>query len=475
MSKISHYVDLHRTSRSKFMSIADYNKKYNANLPVNKVAEAAFHADLRRKRRMMFPVRETALYPLARELGSTGEKAPRRTISRSMRRRPEVLPCGHKSKKKCDCDDTDKPVRRVGMKLSNISISRPKAAPIVAPVVRSTSTHMIDTRRAPMKAPSGHNNNDKKQRNGNKHPKGRGHERHSLGGRSHESKANKSSIKMSSVDDHGTFSASDAKAFYNKINPDFLKEHDIAEVVSNWNKAPVADILNSIRAKYGIAPKDIWDMDSVQSFYEHYDPDFLAQNNLHEVMNDWTNVQPSVLKSLLTDRYGSFPTEPFKTVNWTPAAVTEYYNEVFPAKLQQETPREIIAGWNKYSVEEVMAACKTRYGVAPTPVNYVAPQSDVQSHVELYKRQLEDSGEHFDATKILHFVPTNVAFSEFSSHATKFKASAARFLIDGVKGPYKMFNSEYKTFKSINSDDVKTVMKAVKQNKSGDFFIRVTE
>ena len=474
MSKITEYVNLHRTSRSKFLSIADFNQQYNANLPVNKVAEASFHADLRRKRRMMFPVRETALYPIARELGRAGvvgEKAsrsaaPRRMISRSMRRRPEALPCGHKSKKKCDCDDEDKPVRRVGMKLSNISISRPKAAPIAAPVIPST-THMIDTRRAPTKAPSGHNNNDKKQRKGNKHPKGSGHQRHSLGGRHAVS---------SPAEEPGAFSVSDAKAFYMQFKPEFLEENDIHEVVQEWNKESANVVMDSIRAKYGQAPKDLWSVDDVRAFYSHYDSDFLSDNNLNDVMNGWTDTEPALLKSLLTERYGSCPAEPFKTVNWTPSIVTQYYNEVFPAKLQQETPRDIIAGWNKYSIEEVMSACKSRYGVAPTPVNYVAPKAaEVESHIESYKRMLEDSGAHFDATKILHFVPTNVAFGDFASHATKFKASAARFLIDGVKGPYKMFNSEYKTFSSINSDDVNTVMKAVKQNKSGDFFIRVTE
>lgn len=477
MSKISQsvnkYVNIHRQSRTRFMSIADFNKQYNANLPVNKVAEAAFHSDLRRKRRMMFPVRSSALYPIARdlELGPPSAKPKSSKFSIRPRRQKSKKPfsCNEcKAVEPCDCKENAAaaPIRRVGMKLSNISISRPKAIEKrshAAPVSLNVSTKIHS-------APAGLNNHKGKQREGNKHPKGRGHERRSHGGRR---AVESSSVTLEATDNHGTFNTQDAKVFYQKINPEFLKSHNIEDVVSAWNKAPLGDLLQSIRSKYGQAPKDMWTMKDVKSFYQHYDPEFLGQNNLHKVMNDWVAVEPAMLKSLLTERYGSCPGEPFKKVNWTPAIVTKYYNEVFPAKLQQETPQEIIQGWNKYSVEEVMSACKGRYGVAPQPVDYVEPVAE--SHVELYKRQLEDSGSHFDATKIIHFVPTNSKFADFSSHAAKFKSSAARFLIDGIKGPYKMYNGDYKTFQSINSEDVKTVMRAVKQNKSGNFFIRVEE
>jgi hypothetical protein len=55
------------------------------------------------------------------------------------------------------------------------------------------------------------------------------------------------------------------------------------------------------------------------------------------------------------------------------------------------------------------------------------------------------------------------------------KGSAARLLIDGKMGPFKMFNKQYKTFKSVNIEDVNAVMRAIKQNRTGDFFIRVEE
>ncbi len=498
MSKISQYVNLHRKSRTTFMSISDFNKKFDASLPENKVAETAFHADVRRKRRMMFPLRGS-LYPLARELGlqesvpSVSTKKSSRFSMRPRRSRVSAVStkvsspvssssvlCNHKSGN-CSCNDEDKdkasvPVRRLGMKLNNISISRPKVTPPRPEIpsvmkAKDSNPHMNHARKHTV-AQGGHSAKSRskgKQRNGNRHPSGKGH--------MNKNKAVSvgENIKVQAIDNHDTFTSVDAKNFYEKHMPEFLKSHDISEVVSNWNKAPLNVLMTSIRNKYGIAPKDLWSVSDVKSYYEHYDPDFLQHNEVHAVMTDWISVEPSILRSLLSEKYGSCPGEPFIKVNWTPAIVTEYYTRVFPAKLQQETPEEIVSDWNKHSVETVMNACKSRYGVAPIPQGYEAP-SELPSEdnvIDRYKRALEESGEHFDATKILHFVDINGSFGDFSSSASKLKSSTARFLIDGIKGPYKMFNNEYVTFKSISSEDVNNVMRAIKNNRSGDFFIRV--
>ena len=467
MSQISRYVNIHRNSRTKFLSIADFNRRYNGNLPENREVEKAFFNDLKKKRSMMFPVRSSALYPIAKKLNATETVSKRSKFS--MRRRSKVVPdCSDCKLSPCECDDT--PVRNVGMRLSNISISKSSVPTQMSIPIKQQELSHGPQRSKLVKAPGGLRKTSN-QREGRQTHAGHtgGHKRHAHGHHVVDS----SVITMKSTDNHATFSASDAKSFYSKANPEFLESHDIHEVVSAWNKAPIQDLLQSIRSKYGIAPKDQWSMEDVKAFYNHYEPDFLKSNNLHSVMNDWINVEPQMLKAMITERYGSCPGEPFKKINWNAQIVENYYNDVYPAKLQDKTSQEVVQEWNKFTVEEVMAACKSRYGVAPIPVDYEEPVAE--SHVERYRRQLEASDEHFEATKLLHFVPTNVSFGEFSSHAAKFKSSAARFLIDGKLGPYKMYNSEYKTFRSINASDVNNVMKAVKQNRSGDFFIRVTE
>lgn len=482
MSKISQYVNLHRKSRTKFVSIGEFNSMYNANIPENKSVEAKFHADVRRKRRQMFPVRGS-LYPIARELGIESASAPASSTKRSkfsMRPRRSRIAVSQAHGDDCDCHECDKeepmapaavaPVRRLGMKLNNISISRPNIVPPRPEIPKVMNA--VDSRRKHTVAQGGHSAASRskgKQRSGNRHPKGKGHMNKN---RVVPESSVGVNMEVRATEDHGTFTALDAKQFYQKHMPEFLETHDIGEVVQNWNKAPVDVLLASIRSKYGIAPKDQWTVSEVQSYYEHYDPEFLKNNDINSVMTDWSAVEPSVLRNLLTKKYGSCPGEPMKVVHWNTEIVSQYYSKIYPAKLQQESPEEIVADWNRHPVETIMEACKSRYGVAPVPLNY-EPAAVEESHVEKYKRALEDSGEHFDATKILHFVPCNERIREFSSHASKLKSSTARFLIDGLKGPYKMFNGEYRTFKSINAKDVKTVMRAIKNNKSGNFFIRV--
>lgn len=524
MSKIKQYVNVHRRSRTKFMSIAEFNKEYDADLPSNKVAEAAFHAALRRQRRMTgIPVRGQ-IYPLARELGleDAPAAAPKGTSSkfsmrsrRSKKMKSRRMNCGCNAMDDCSHavstrsvrrttaaaevpepaveepaaipDVQEAPVKRMGMRLSKINISRPSRSlnrtNIRPPVPeKPKALNAIDERRKHTAAWPNHHN---KQREGSKHPKGRGHMRHSHGNRHkavpEPAASMETSLEVDAVEDHGTFSIQDAREFYQKVSPEFLDGHDLNDVVSAWNKAPLHILLPQIRAKYGQAPHDQWSLENVKAFYNHYDPEFLRNNEVHSVMNDWAECEPHLVEKGIRGKYGSVPGEPFVVVNWTPSIVEDYYNEVYPAKLQEMTADEIIMDWNRYSVERVMEACKSRYGRAPIPQNFEAAAAapaavaSTESHIEQYKRALEDSGEHFDATKVLHFVPTNVEFGEFTSHASKLKSSTIRFLIDGVKGPFKMFNGDYKTFKSFNKKDMIAAVNAIKSKKSGDFFIRVEE
>ena len=507
MSMINKYVNIHRRSRTKFMSIADFNSEYNANLPSDREVEAAFHSDVRKRRRMTgVPVRG-ALYNIARELGV--EEAPRASTAsrgkfsmrpRRMRSTGSEINMKHKKKGKgshkmdCSCNDCDSvretpvstqgeapaaPVRRMGMRLSKINISRPvrmKASTNIQPPVPEKPNVMnaIDDRRRPQSYP--HFGEKHKHKPGHPSAKG-GHKRHSHGG--HKAVPDQGSMKVNAVEPHDTFTVQDAREFYEKHAPEFLETHNLRDVVQKWNCAPLELLMPKIRARYGQAPLDLWSLADVKAFYRHYDPQFLEENNLHAVMTEWSQVEPSIVERGIRGKYGSVPGEPFKVVHWTPTNVTQYYNEVYPAKLQEMSPEEIIADWNRYPVDKVMAACKSRYGKPPMPDNYSAPQmaaNDIEdTHIDMYKRALEDSAEHFDATKILHFVPTNRAFGDFSSHAMKMKGSAARLLIDGKMGPFKMFNKQYKTFKSVNIEDVNAVMRAIKQNRTGDFFIRVEE
>ena len=475
MSKISHYVSLHRRSRTKFLSISDYNSKYNASIPENKAVEAAFHSDLRRKRKMMFPPR--GLYPIARELGIEKAAPVSKTLRSRARSRMSKLAsspmmCDHSTP--CSCLDReeaveDTPVRRVGMKLNNISISRSMVPPVPE---KPSVLHAIDARRKHQSHP--HFDKAHRQRHSSRsHPSKGGHHQLGPGGRRKAIPA-APETEFTETSNHETFTTADVRAFYNKINPEFLETKDLNEVVSGWNRAPLNGLMQSIREKYGIAPRDLWSVDDVKAYYNHYNPDFLKTNNVHEVMTEWLSVEPSVLQENMRLRWGSLPGEPFKKVHWTPQIVVDYYSEVFPAKLQKSTPEDIIQDWNRYSVEKVRSACESKYGLAPTPQGYTEPSA--VSPIEMYKRELENSATSFDATKVLHFVPMDCNFSEdFHSHASKFKSSVARFLIDGIKGPYKMMSGEYKTFSAINKDDVGKVLRAIKQNKSGDFFIRVEE
>ena len=522
MSKLNQYINVHRRSRNKFMSIDDFNREYDADLPSNKAAEAAFHAALRRQRRMTgIPVRGS-IYPLARELGIEQETAEPKRMSgkfsmrsrRSKKAKSRRMNCGCNAMDDCTHAVSTKsvrrpaavaapkvepeeveaipkiknaPVKRMGMRLSKINISRPSRSinrtNIRPPVPeKPKALNAIDERRKHTAAWPNHHN---KQREGSKHPKGRGHMRHSHGSRRKavpepEESSLATSMELDAVEDHGTFSVNDARKFYQEVQPEFLEQHDLNDVVSAWNKASLQLLLPQIRAKYGQAPRDLWSLKDVQAFYKHYDPEFLRNNEIHSVMNDWAECEPKLIENSLRGKYGSVPGEPFVAVNWTPAIVVDYYNEVYPAKLQEMSPDEIIMDWNRHSVERVMEACKARYGKAPIPQNFESKPVPVaaaskESHIDLYKRALEDSGEHFDATKVLHFVPTNVEFGDFTSHASKMKSSTIRFLIDGVKGPFKMFNGEYKTFKSFNKQDMITAVNAIKSKKSGDFFIRVEE
>lgn len=499
MSKIKEYVNVHRRSRSVFMSIADFNEQYGADLPSNKSVEAKFHNDVRRRRRMTgVPVRG-ALFPIARELGLESASVPSSSLRskskfsmRSRRRRkcavdapaevqqaaavPVSAPavCDHSVPCSCNAVEGSAPVRRMGMKLKNINISRPSRAvgrTNIAPLssrrpVKTVAHGVPHAGSKKLKAPRTHDN---KQRKGSRHPKGRGYAPKAV--------PDETAMYVEPVEEHDTFTVSEARAFYEKHAPEFLKTHDLQAVVDAWNKAPIEQLLPSIRAKYGQAPGDIWSVKDVKAFYAHYDSNFFVENELHSVLNKWAMTDESIIRQKIKGRYGTLPGEPVKAIHWTPEIVEQYYNEVYPAKLQSMTPEEIVSDWNRYSVEKVMSACESKYDKAPQPLNY-KPATAVarpSSHISAYKRALEDSGEHFDATKILHFVPTNGNVEDFSSYASKMTSSHARSLIDGTLGPYKMFSGEYKSFRAIDADDVNTVLKSIKKNKSGNFFIRVEE
>ena len=62
---------------------------------------------------------------------------------------------------------------------------------------------------------------------------------------------------------------------------------------------------------------------------------------------------------------------------WTAEAVENYYNNVCPTKIKNEAPADIAKNWNGYTVDEVVTACKKRYGIAPPVPKAESPPFEV--------------------------------------------------------------------------------------------------
>ena len=507
MSKIRQYIDIHRKSRKEFMSIADFNRKFKATLPENASVEKEFHNDIRKKRRIAFPVRGN-LYDIEAKLGLATREA-----RRSLATAPRAISVKHRKgrncgcKMACDCSETDSSaskiatsmrpsMRRSNMKLRIRSAKRavstseaPKTpsalaqSEVMPEQISSESISMHEVEAPVVNA------------------KHMGHKRYHKHGKHKESERNRPSLRphhvgkgtgiprhniieeaepirevssestvlkapmMENVEEH--FSVREAAEFYAEHNPEYLDDHDIEEEVRKWNSVNPDYVLAQLRNAYRIAPGDHWTIDDVTSFYNRVDPQFLEDHDVNVVMDRWRDVERNEIEDKLMQKYASLPdTDP----TWTPQVVEDYYLHVNPKKLDT-TPAYVIANeWNQYSREETIKACMEQYGVAPGQT--VAFE---ESPVEQYQRELRESGQTFNATKLIHFVPKSGRWdaSNFASHCAKMKKSYFEIMAEHGTGPFKMLDGSRKTFKSINRADVKKMFKGVKANRGGHFFIEV--
>jgi len=500
MSKIRQYIDIHRKSRKEFMSIADFNRKFKAALPENAGVEKQFHADIRKKRRVAFPVRGN-LYDIEAKLGLA-----KREARRSLANAPRAIAVKNRKGKRCGClsecdhdtiQQTNVPVsmrpamRRSNMKLRIRSAKRavstmeaPKTPSAIEVAPAAVSSESIELHEAPIvnanhmghKRYHKHGKHKESERN---RPslkphhvgKGTGIPRHNvikeaepIRAISNESTTLKAPM-MESAEEN--FSVQEAAEFYAEHNPEYLEDHDIEEEVRKWNSVNPGYVLAQLRNAYRVAPGDHWSIDDVKSFYNRVDPSFLDDHDVNVVMDRWRDVERNEIEEKLMQKYASLPdTDPA----WTPQVVEDFYLHVNPKKLDSTPAYAIANEWNQYSREETIKACMEQYGVAPGQT--VAFE---ESPVEQYQRELRESGQTFNATKLIHFVPKSGRWdaSNFSSHCAKMKKSYFEIMAEHGTGPFKMLDGSRKTFKSINRADVKKMFKGVKANRGGHFFIEV--
>lgn len=502
MSKIRQYIDIHRKSRKEFMSIAEFNRKFKATLPENASVEKQFHADIRKKRRIAFPVRGN-LYDIEAKLGLA-----KREARRSLANAPRAITVKNRKGRKCgcsmtcNCDDSNSSsakmtasmrpaMRRSNMKLRIRSAKRavstmeaPKTPSALELAPEEVSPESIELHEAPIV-----------------NAKHMGHKRYHKHGKHKESERNRPSLKphhvgkgtgiprhnvieeaepireisrdsttlkapvMESAEEN--FSVQEAAEFYAEHNPEYLEDHDIEEEVRKWNSVNPGYVLAQLRNAYRVAPGDHWSIDEVKSFYNRVDPSFLEDHDVNVVMDRWRDVERDEIEEKLMQKYASLPdTDP----TWTPQVVEDFYLHVNPKKLESTPAYAIANEWNQYSREETIKACMEQYGVAPGQT--VAFE---ESPVEQYQRELRESGQTFNATKLIHFVPKSGRWdaSNFSSHCAKMKKSYFEIMAEHGTGPFKMLDGSRKTFKSINRADVKKMFKGVKANRGGHFFIEV--
>ncbi len=480
MSKLKTYVDLHRKSRSKMMSISDFNKEYDATLPENKVAEERFHARIKKLRNMSFPVRGSVISSFGQELGliekpvrkSTFLSQPR-SIKRSVKNSMKGCGCA----KNCSCsDDSEKMIQPSKVKMRRSMKLKLKSAPTsvaAAPAPKmQASKRLVSHHRGPKRHHKGFKTRKTNPPTGHGNPKIDPSRQRSSIGRMTSSLTTK--LRAQPVEKHSEFNVESVTKFYQQYSPDYLKENNVAEEVEKWNQSSAEFVLSQLREKYDAAPGDLWKKSEVVEFYERVRPSMLQEHDVDELMNRWRIEDKNEMQSKLKEQYGSYPTE---HVAWTPETVEKFYGEVNPSKLDEKPSFEIANEWNMFSVGEIQDTCRDAYGIAPEPAcgSCCSIPNENKNNLNAYQKNLHESSESFDAMKIIHFVPQSgeVPKHGFKNFCAKFRQSTAEMLAKkGETGPIKMMSGTHKTFKSLNREDVKQVFKQIANGKEGHFFIR---
>lgn len=491
MSKIKQYVSLHRTSRKKMLSIADFNAQFGASLPENKAVESAFHADIQRKRKIAFPVRGN-LYDIEAKLGLSARetarpRGPRAIATRHKKKKASSKDCGCKMACACDVSTPLRPtMRRSQMKLQLRQPKRAVSNNDVPPAPRASST-MIETKHMGNKRYHKKPAHKEKERNRpglkpNHVGKGKGIQRHAVESvevqpvaaapatpaysviEESESKAHMSFAATPAARAGTNFSVEDAIRFYDKHNPEYLRDNDIEAEVQKWNAVDCAFVNTKLREAYGESPGDHYTLDEVRSYYARVCPSFLQENDLHVVMNSWQSVSKAEVDQNLMSQYNSLPG---KDYTWAPDDVKNFYEAVNPQKLAEQTPNEVANNWNKFPREQTIRACIKQYGVAPGE-SLGVEDDDLKSK---YERQFIDSGVVVNAMKVIHFVPEQWD-GNFADRCVRLKKSYAEMLSNKEFSGFKSVTGKTLSFKSINRSDVKTMFRAVKAGTGSHFFIR---
>ena len=276
----------------------------------------------------------------------------------------------------------------------------------------------------------------------------------------------------------GPFDVDVVRRFYEEKAPEFLEDNNIQDVVDEWNAAGDAvEIRRMLREKYDSAPGDCYAMSDVTKFYKKNDANFLEKNDIHEVMDEWAASEEDI-DMLLKDRYNETPKTMCEveekvqdTRPWTAENISKFYREHSPEKLQDRNAEDIAAEWNECKVADVVSACMEAYNAHPEINNSFQLR---ETNIEKYRRMMREDGIKMNSLKVIHFVPADGNFSSnFNSHAVKARSGAVSTLKDGLLGPFKFMDGSTRSFKSINSAHVEQFFNRCARNKTGPYFIEV--
>jgi ribosomal protein L12E/L44/L45/RPP1/RPP2 len=267
------------------------------------------------------------------------------------------------------------------------------------------------------------------------------------------------------------------RKFYEEKAPEFLENNDVEEVVDEWNEHGDAEgIRRALREKYDSAPGDCYAMSDVTKFYEKNDASFLEKNDIHQVMDEWAATSEDV-DALLKQRYNETPNSMCDeekvqdTRPWTADNIAKFYREHAPEKLEERSAGEIADEWNECRMSDVVSACMEAYEAHPE-INRAFELRE--TNIEKYRRLMRETGVKMNSLKVIHFVPADGNFSsDFNAHAVKARSGTVAALKEGKLGPFTFMDGTKRSFNAINSNHVDQFFNRCARNKTGPYFIEV--